>query len=113
MSQELDLIKKGQFYFIYDGSGQNLIVEDKTKRGLPVIENSIDDNIRVMTEKGRFYDANGRGHVVPIRWYFSKENFTLEQVCKFADSLDSRYRAKWKIPVQTTSRQTILFQQFW
>jgi len=93
MSQEINLLKRGQFYFIYDGSGQNFVVEDKTKRGLPVVENNIDDNIGVMTEKGRFYDANGRGHVVPIRWYFPKENYTLEQVCKFADSLDSRYRA--------------------
>jgi len=73
MSQE------GQFYFIYDGCGQNFVVEDKTKRGLPILENSIDDNIKVMTKKGRFYDANGRGHVVPIRWCFPKENYTLEQ----------------------------------
>ena len=93
MSQEINLLKKGQFYFIYDGPGQNFVVEDKTKRGLPVVENNIDDKIGVITEKGRFYDANGRGHVVPIRWYFLKENYTLEQVCKFADSLDSRYRA--------------------
>jgi hypothetical protein len=91
MSQEIHLLKKGQFYFIYDGSGQNFVVEDKTKRGLPVVENSVDENI--IAEKGRFYDANGRGHVVPIRWYFPKENHTYEQVCKFADALDSRYRA--------------------
>lgn len=63
MSQELDLLKRGQFYFIYDGSGQNFVVEDTTKRGLPVVENNIDNNIGVITEKGRFYDANGRGHV--------------------------------------------------
>lgn len=78
MSQEINLLKKGQFYFIYDGSGQNFVVEDKTKRGLPVVENNIDDNIGVITDKGRFYDANGRGHVVPIRWYFPKENYTLQ-----------------------------------
>ena len=60
MSQEINLLKKGQFYFIYDGSGQNFVVEDKTKRGLPVVENNIDDNIGVITEKGRFYDANGQ-----------------------------------------------------
>jgi len=92
MSQEIDLLKKGQLYFIFDDPVK-FVVEDKTKRGLPVIENSIDDNIGVITEKGRFYDANGRGHVVPIRWFFPKENHTYEQVCKFADTLDSRYRA--------------------
>lgn len=91
MSLEKVLLKTGQFYFIYDGNGQNFVVEDKTKRGLPVVENSIDSN--VVTEKGRFYDANGRGHVVPIRWYFLKENYTFEQVCKFAEALEVRYRA--------------------
>ncbi len=40
MSQDKILVKEGQFYFIYDGDGQNFIVEDKTKRGLPVAESS-------------------------------------------------------------------------
>lgn len=91
MSLERVLVKQGQFYFIYDGLAQNFIVEDKTKRGLAVIENSLDGDI--VADKGRFYDGNGRGHTVPIRWYFPKENYTLEKVCKFADALDSRYRA--------------------
>jgi hypothetical protein len=90
MSLEKVLLKRGQFYFIYDGDGQNFIVEDKTKRGLPVVENSIDNN--VISERGRFYDGNGRGHVVPIRWYFPKNDYPFEQVCKFADTLDNRYR---------------------
>jgi hypothetical protein len=93
MSLEKVLLKRGQFYFIYDGDGQNFIVEDKTKRGLPVLENSIDANVGLVAEKGRFYDGNGRGHVVPIRWYFPKENYTFEQVLKFADTLDNRYKA--------------------
>ena len=93
MSQDKILVKKGQFYFIYDGDGQHFIVEDKTKRGLAVVESSIDDNVGLLAEKGRFYDGNGRGHVVPIRWSFPKENYTFEQVLKFADTLDNRYRA--------------------
>jgi hypothetical protein len=93
MSLEKVLLKRGQFYFIYDGDGQNFIVEDKTKRGLPVVESSIDDNVGLIAEKGRFYDGNGRGHVVPIRWSFPKESYTLEQVLKFADTLNNRYRA--------------------
>ena len=93
MSQDKILVKKGQFYFIYDGDGQNFIVEDKTKRGLPVVESSIDDNVGLLAEKGRFYDGNGRGHVVPIRWSFPKENYTFGQVLKFADTLDNGYRA--------------------
>jgi hypothetical protein len=93
MSLEKVLIKSGLFYFIYDGDGQNFIVEDKTKRGLQVVENSIDESIKLVSDKGKFYDGNGRRHVVPIRWYFPKENYTFEQVCKFADTLDNRYRA--------------------
>jgi hypothetical protein len=90
MSLERILVKQGQFYFIYDGIAQNFVVEDKTKRGLAVIESSSEGDI--LADKGRFYDGNGRGHVVPIRWYFPKKEYTLEKVCKFADGLDSRYR---------------------
>jgi hypothetical protein len=93
MSIEKDLLKGGQFYFIYDGTSQNFIVVDKTKRGLPVVENSIDESVGLLAEKGRFYDGNGRGHVVPIRWYFPKDKYTLEKVCEFADTLDIHYRA--------------------
>ena len=53
--------KGGQFYFIYDGDGQNFIVEDKTKRGLPVVENSIYESLKLVADKGKFYDGNGRG----------------------------------------------------
>jgi len=92
MSQDKNLVKTGQFYFIYDDPVK-FILEDKTKRGLPVIENEIDDTHKVMADKGRFYDGNGRGHVIPIRWYFPKNISSLEQVRVFADKLDSRYKA--------------------
>ena len=74
MSIEKDLLKGGQFYFIYDGTSQYFIVVDKTKRGLPVVENSIDESVGLLAEKGRFYDGNGRGHVVPIRCTFLRIN---------------------------------------
>jgi hypothetical protein len=93
MLQETDVLKKGRFYFIYDGDSENFVIEDRTKRGLPVVEYAIDTSVGVMAEKGRFYDANGRGHVISIRWYFPKLNYTLVQVCKFADALDGRYMA--------------------
>lgn len=92
MSEEKKLLKRGRFYFIYDDDPQNFVVEDKTKRGLPVLENSIDENAGIKADKGKFYDANGRGHVVPIRWYFPKEKYTLDQVYNFADKLENRYR---------------------
>jgi hypothetical protein len=88
MLQETDVLKKGRFYFIYDGDSENFVIEDRTKRGLPVIEYAIDTSVGVMAEKGRFYDANGSGHVISTRWYFPKLNYTLVQVCKFADALD-------------------------
>jgi hypothetical protein len=91
MTQGNNLVKMGQFHFIYDDRVK-FVVEDKTKRGLPVVENSIDDTLGLLTEKGRFYDANGRGHVVPIRWYFPKDSHSLDQVCKFADKLENRYK---------------------
>lgn len=93
MTKEMEQLKKGQFYFIYYGGYEYFVVEDRTKRGLSVIEKSVDDNVGVIAEKGRIYDANGRGHVMMIRWYFPKEQYTFEHVCKFADKLDERYRA--------------------
>ena len=71
MTEDKNLVKIGQFYFIYDDPVK-FIVEDKTKRGLPVVEISIDDSIGLSAEKGRFYG--------------------LEQVCKFADKLENRYK---------------------
>lgn len=91
MTQSNNLVRTGQFYFVYEDPVK-FVVEDKTKRGLPVLENSIDDNVGLIAEKGRFYDANGRGHVVPIRWYFPKDRYSLDQVCKFADRLENRYK---------------------
>jgi len=91
MTEDKNLVKIGQFYFIYDDPVK-FIVEDKTKRGLPVLEVSIHDSVGLSAEKGRFYDANGRGHVVPIRWYFPNDSYGLEQVCKFADKLENRYK---------------------
>ena len=41
MSIDLPILKKGSFYFIKDGK-TDLIMEDKTKRGLTVKERSID-----------------------------------------------------------------------
>jgi hypothetical protein len=92
MSEEKNLLKRGRFYFIYDDDPQNFVVEDKTKMGLPVLESNIDENAGIKADNGRFYDANGRGHVVPIRWYFAKEKYTLDQVYNFTDKLENRYR---------------------
>lgn len=93
MMMEMEPIKKGQFYFIYEEDYEYFVLEDRTKRGLSVIEKTVDKNVGVIAEKGRIYDANGRGHVMVIRWYFPKERYTFEHVCKFADELDKRYRA--------------------
>ena len=42
MSEEKNLLKRGRFYFIYGEDPQNFVVEDKTKRGLPVLESNIE-----------------------------------------------------------------------
>lgn len=91
MSQDKNLIKTGRFFFIYDDPVK-FVLEDKTKRGLPVVDNNIDEKVGVMAEKGRFYDGNGRGHVIPIRWHFPKDDYSLDQVCIFGDKLDKRYK---------------------
>ncbi len=85
-------IRKGQFYFIYDDMS-NLVLEDKTKRGLEVQERGLDEKYGVEAEKGMIYDMDGIGHRVGIRWYFPKSDHTLDQVSKIAEEIERKYRA--------------------
>ncbi len=90
MLLDLPVLKKGSFYYIKDGD-TDFIMEDKTKRGLTVKETSIDDKLKVKADKGMIHDMDGIGHWVPIRWYFSKDQFNLEQVLKHAESMEKKY----------------------
>lgn len=91
MSQDLPVIKKGTFYFIKD-SNTYLIVEDKTKRGLTVRERSLDEKTNVEADKGMIHDLDGIGHWVPIRWFFPKSNYTLENVLEHAEEMEKKYK---------------------
>ena len=93
MQQENDLIKKGRFYFIY-GRNSNFILEDKTKRGLEVLEHAIlDEKYGVKADRGIIYDMDGTGHKVGIRWYFPQSKYTLERVTEIAEEMELRYKA--------------------
>jgi len=83
---------KGKFYFIYD-ENQNLVLEDKTKRGLEVRERNNDDIYNVDADKGMIHDMDGIGHKVGIRWYFPKSKYQVEDVTKIAEEMDARYKA--------------------
>jgi hypothetical protein len=87
-----NLIKKGQFYFIYNDS-LNYTLEDKTKRGLEVRDSVMDPNYHVMGDRGIIYDMDGIGHRVFIRWYFSQSQYILEDVIKIAEDMESKYKA--------------------
>ena len=89
--QELPVLKKGIFYAIRDGT-TDIIMEDKTKRGLTVQEKAIDEKYNVMAEKGMIYDMDGIGHKVGIRWYFPKGQFTIDKVLEHASEMEERYR---------------------
>ena len=90
MLLDLPVLKKGSFYFIKDGDS-NFIIEDKTKRGLTIKESSIDEKIEVKADKGMIHDMDGIGHLVPIRWYFSKSAYDLSQVEKYAKEMEEKY----------------------
>jgi hypothetical protein len=91
MQQQGNLIKKGRFYFIYDND-LNLVLEDKTKRGLEVRENVLDQKLSVQADKGMIYDLNGIGHKVGIRWYFPKSKYRLDHVIKIGEEMELRYK---------------------
>ena len=91
MSQDFPILKKGSFYFIKE-SGTDLIMEDKTKRGLTVKERSIDEKLNVVAEKGMIHDMDGIGHWVPIRWYFPKSDYNLDKVLIHAEDMEKKYK---------------------
>ncbi|MGI0019051.1 MAG: hypothetical protein ACREAY_01120 [Nitrososphaera sp.] len=93
MSQQPpDLVKKGQFYFIYDRPPY-IVMEDKTKRGLEVHDHVLDEKYGVEADRGMIHDMDGIGHKVGIRWYFPRAQFTVEQVVELAEDMERRYRA--------------------
>ena len=87
-----DLVKKGQFYFIYDRP-PHIVMEDKTKHGLEVRDHALDEKYGVEADRGMIHDMDGIGHKVGIRWYFPQAQFTVEQVVERAEDMEKRYRA--------------------
>lgn len=68
-------------------------MEDKTKRGLTIKETSLDEKLSTKADKGMIHDMDGIGHWVPIRWYFPKNQFSLEKVTEYAEDMEKRYTA--------------------
>ena len=93
MEPESILVKKGQFYEIYEKTNSDFILEDKTKRGLEVRERGYGDKYGVDSEKGMIYDIDGIGHRIGIRWYFPKARYSLQKVSEIAEELESKYKA--------------------
>jgi hypothetical protein len=69
----------------------NLILEDRTKRGLTVREKSLDETLQVFADKGMIHDMDGIGHWVPIRWYFPKKDYDLQKVLVHAEEMEKKY----------------------
>ena len=90
MLLDLPILKKGSFYYIKDGDS-DIIMEDKTKRGLTIKETSVDEKLKVKADKGMIHDMDGIGHWVSIRWYFAKSEFDLNQVLEYAEDMDKKY----------------------
>jgi len=45
----------------------------------------------VPSDKGMIYDMDGRGHKVNIRWFYSKDTFSIKDVEKDAQIMEKRY----------------------
>ncbi|MDH3191618.1 MAG: hypothetical protein OEM18_02875 [Nitrosopumilus sp.] len=90
MLLDLPILKKGSFYYIKDAN-TDFIMEDKTKRGLTIKETSVDEKLKVKADKGMIHDMDGIGHWVPIRWYFSKDQYALDQVLFHAQNMEKKY----------------------
>lgn len=44
-----------------------------------------------MAEKGIIHDANGIGHMIPIRWHYQKDEYGIENVINHAKAIEKRY----------------------
>ena len=91
LDHELPVLKKGIFYTIFDDVS-DIVLEDKTKRGLSVQERSFDEKYGVESDKGMIYDMDGIGHKVGIRWYFPKVRYGFDSVLEHATAMEQRYR---------------------
>ena len=83
---------KGKFYLIYHDDAANIVLEDRTKRGLEVRERNYDDKYSVVADKGMIHDIDGVGHKVGIRWFFPESKYQITDVVKFADEMEQRYK---------------------
>lgn len=83
---------KGRFYLIYHDDASNMVLEDRTKRGLEVRERNHDDKYGVLADKGMIHDIDGVGHKVGIRWFFPESKYQITDVVKFADEMEQRYK---------------------
>lgn len=91
MLLDLPVLKKGAYYYIKENDS-DIILEDRTKRGLTIKETSIDDKHKVSADKGMIHDMDGIGHWVPIRWYFPKKSFDIGQVTEKAKVMEKKYQ---------------------
>ena len=89
-NSELNSIKKGKFYFIFEDS-QFLVLVDKTKRGLEVKDTLTDENSKVISERGMIYDMEGTGHKVVKRWFYPKSKYDLNFVTTIAERMEKKY----------------------
>lgn len=90
-NEELSVLKKGIFYIILDGP-TDIILEDKTKRGLTSQGRIIDEKYGVESDRGMIHDMDGIGHKVGIRWYFPKVQYSFDKVMEHAMEMEQRYR---------------------
>lgn len=88
MSQDLPILKKGSFYYLKDGPNE-LILEDRTKRGLTVREQTMDETYNVLADKGMIHDMDGIGHWVPIRWHYPKKDY--DAAVDHAEKMEKKY----------------------
>ncbi len=85
------LVKKGQFFRIYDLDNEFLLL-DRTKRGLTSVERSYDERLDAIADKGIIYDIEGKSHKISICWHFPKDRFSIEDVLERAMRMEEYYK---------------------
>jgi len=87
---DLPILRQGSFYYIKE-SDTDIVLEDKTKRGLETRKRSVDEKLGVEADHGMIHDMDGIGHMVAIRWFFPRSDFSVDQVSVHAEAMEKRY----------------------
>ena len=83
-------VERGSFFSIFD-DGDSYVLADTTRQGVRPRLRSMDEKAGVEADKGIVHDRDGTGREVPVRWFFPKARYGLDDVIGAARALEEKH----------------------